>query len=56
MTELAYQLDSYLQTIEARVTALDPETHAVQLDRTVIYPGGGGQPNDTGLLETPSQT
>lgn len=56
MTELAYQLDSYLQSIEARVTALDTETHAVQLDRTVIYPGGGGQPHDTGLLETPSQT
>lgn len=56
MTELAYQLDSYLQTIEARVTSLDSDTHAVQLDRTIIYPGGGGQPHDTGLLETPSQT
>jgi misacylated tRNA(Ala) deacylase len=32
------------------VVAVDPEANAVLLDRTVFYPGGGGQPADTGLL------
>jgi misacylated tRNA(Ala) deacylase len=30
--------------------AVQPEQHAVALDRTAFYPGGGGQPNDTGWL------
>ncbi len=50
MTELLYQTDSYLQSFEARVTALDETSRAVLLDRTAFYPGGGGQPYDTGLL------
>src|SRR5688500_5513972 len=28
----------------------DPDAHAVHLDRTVFYPGGGGQPADSGQL------
>ncbi len=50
MTELLYQLDSYLKEMEARVTAADAEQRAVALDRTVFYPGGGGQPHDKGVL------
>lgn len=50
MTDLLYQTDSYLQTFEASVTAVDVENRAVLLDRTAFYPGGGGQPNDTGTL------
>ena len=50
MTELLYQTDSYLQTFEATVTAVDPETRAVVLDRTAFYPGGGGQSPDQGTL------
>ena len=50
MTELLYQTDSYLQTFAASVTALDEANRAVLLDRTAFYPGGGGQPSDTGLL------
>ncbi len=50
MTELLYQTDSYLQTFEATVTGLVAEAHAVTLDRTAFYPGGGGQPNDSGRL------
>jgi len=51
MTELLYQTDSYLRTFEAQVVSLDEENHAVVLDRTAMYPGGGGQPYDTGLLQ-----
>ena len=50
MTDLLYQTDSYLQTFEARVSAVDAANRAVLLDRTAFYPGGGGQPNDTGDL------
>ena len=50
MTELLYQTDSYLQTFEAGITAVDEANRAVLLDQTAFYPGGGGQPNDTGVL------
>jgi len=50
MTDLLYQTDSYLQNFEARVTAVDAENHAVALDRSAFYPGGGGQPADSGAL------
>jgi misacylated tRNA(Ala) deacylase len=48
MTEQLYQTDSYLREFEAEVTAV--EGQAVALDRTAFYPGGGGQPHDTGQL------
>ncbi len=50
MTELLYQTDSYAQEFDAIVVGSVPEEQAVLLDRTVFYPGGGGQPNDVGLL------
>ena len=50
MTELIYQTDSYCRTFTARVTGVDESNHAVLLDRTAFYPGGGGQPYDLGLL------
>jgi misacylated tRNA(Ala) deacylase len=50
MTELLYQTDSYLKTIDAKVISLDEENHGVLLDRTVFYPGGGGQPADSGFI------
>ena len=50
MTELLYQKDSYLQEFKANVTAIDPENHAICLDQTTFYPGGGGQPHDTGWI------
>jgi misacylated tRNA(Ala) deacylase len=48
---LAYA-DAYLRGVEARVAAVDASGDAslVVLDRTVFYPGGGGQPSDRGLL------
>ena len=48
MTEHLYQTDSYVKEFDAVVTAIDGQ--AVALDRTVFYPGGGGQPNDVGRL------
>ncbi|NPV85374.1 MAG: alanyl-tRNA editing protein [Anaerolineae bacterium] len=50
MTELLYQTDSYLQQFDAQVCAVDTENHAVMLERTAFYPGGGGQPADHGVL------
>ena len=50
MTDLLYQTDSFLKEFEAVVTAVDAEARTVVLDRTAFYPGGGGQPNDTGQL------
>jgi len=50
MTDLLYQTDSYLRKFDAVVTAVDPENRAVVLDKSAFYPGGGGQPNDTGQL------
>ena len=55
MTELLYQTDSYLQTFTAEITAVDEANRAVLLDRSAFYPGGGGQPHDTGLLEIEGQ-
>jgi len=43
-------LDAYARTTEARVVETD--AGAVLLDRTVFYPGGGGQPADAGWLTT----
>ncbi len=56
MTDLLYQTDSYLQEFDATVVAVEAETRAVVLDRTAFYPGGGGQPCDTGKLTIGSVT
>ncbi|MGB1286802.1 MAG: alanine--tRNA ligase-related protein, partial [Aggregatilineales bacterium] len=50
MTEMLYQTDAYLKEFDAVVTAIDTEKNAVQLNRTAFFPGGGGQPADTGTL------
>ncbi|MAT43544.1 MAG: Ala-tRNA(Pro) hydrolase [Anaerolineaceae bacterium] len=50
MTETLYETNSYLKTIETIITQTDPDKHAVSLQKTIFYPGGGGQPNDTGWL------
>jgi len=48
MTELLYQMDSYLREFEAVVTEVVGD--GVVLDQSGFYPGGGGQPNDVGRL------
>ncbi len=50
MTELLFHTDSYRREFDAVITRLVPEEKAVVLDRTAFYPGGGGQPNDVGVL------
>jgi misacylated tRNA(Ala) deacylase len=56
MTELLFQTDSYRREFTATVVAVHPEDGAVALDRTAFYPGGGGQPNDLGLMHIQDQT
>ncbi len=48
MTELLYLKDHYLREFDAKVTNV--ETDLITLDKTLFYPTGGGQPNDTGTV------
>lgn len=50
MTERIYSTDSYATDMKATVLAVDEDDGRVLLDRTVFYPGGGGQPIDEGSL------
>ena len=51
MTEEIFRGDHYARRCEAVVTAADGR--GIQLDRTVFYPMGGGQPGDMGTLALP---
>ena len=48
-TELLFREDSYLQSAEATVLAVN-DRRGIVLDRTVFYATGGGQPGDSGSL------
>ena len=48
MTEFLCYDDSYLREFDATVTAVT--AGGIVLDRSAFYPGGGGQPSDTGVL------
>jgi len=50
MTFALYQTDSYIQKFEAKVTSIDELNQSITLDQTAFYPGGGGQPADSGSI------
>ena len=55
VTERLYYSDSHLIEFEARVVDVTDRVSgwtAVVLDRTAFYPTGGGQPSDTGTLNS----
>lgn len=49
-TELLYLRDAYLDNFTARVLDVRDGDGTVALDQTAMYPTGGGQPHDTGLM------
>ncbi len=52
MTELLYQIDSYVKEFEARIVKVDGPN--IVLDKTVFNPRAGGLDHDTGYIEGPS--
>ena len=54
MTEKLYEQDAFLVKFEAQVLSCEKGKKGfdIVLDRTAFYPEGGGQPYDTGVLET----
>jgi len=50
MTERIYATDAYATAMRGQVVRTDVDDNRVLLDRTVFYPGGGGQPHDMGYL------
>jgi misacylated tRNA(Ala) deacylase len=49
-TDLLYQRDGDLRAVESTVVGVEGESRLIALDRTVVFPGGGGQPADAGML------
>lgn len=50
MTQLLYHADSYLESFDAIVTGVDENNNGLVLNRTIFFPGGGGQPSDSGTF------
>ena len=55
MTEQLYLEDSYLKECKSTVLKVEKNTHAI-LNRTIFYPKGGGQPEDTGKILKDEET
>ncbi|MGM0432220.1 MAG: alanyl-tRNA editing protein [Spirochaetota bacterium] len=54
MCEAVYYDSPYSRELEATVTAVEAygKHWTVELDRTIFYPEGGGQPGDTGWIDS----
>jgi misacylated tRNA(Ala) deacylase len=50
MTKALFSDDAYLKSCSAKVTSVTGQ--GIVLDQTIFYPLGGGQPGDSGHLET----
>jgi misacylated tRNA(Ala) deacylase len=50
VTQRLYSTEQYARATDAQVVGLDRDDRRLLLDRTVFYPGGGGQPHDVGAL------
>lgn len=50
MSEELFREDAYLKSCEAEVVAVSDA--GIELERTVFYPAGGGQPGDSGVMHT----
>lgn len=50
MTKRIYSTEAYTRSMSSTVVKADRDDNRVLLDATVFYPGGGGQPHDTGEL------
>lgn len=50
MTNRLYATDAYARGMDAEVLDTDRNDGRLLLNRTAFYPGGGGQPHDTGSL------
>ena len=48
MTEQIYNSDAYIKELESKIIEVNMD-HIV-LDKTIFFPGGGGQPNDLGSI------
>ena len=48
--------DSYIKEFKAKIIDLDREEYLVELENTVFYGKGGGQPGDVGTLITELET
>jgi len=55
MTEFLYLQDHYLKEFDAKILEI-PDSKSVVLDRTAIYPKGGGQPSDHGVISIKNGT
>ena len=51
---MVFYEDSYLKELDATVVVADGEW--IELDQTIFYPMGGGQPGDTGSITAPDGT
>lgn len=54
--ELVYLEDAYVKELETIITSIDPELSAVQFEKSIIYPGGGGQAKDHAVIEIGGRT